>query len=104
MIKIFPELHFAVVAELEPEYKQSVEYKIYEIVATSCGDDPKPLFQNRNARSHPDPVESIEDAEVYMQGFVKWDGCSNWILQADRKCMLHFCTQESLLNVGKILS
>lgn len=36
----------------------------------------KPLFNRKNWNSLPDPVESIDDAEPYLGGFIKWDGCA----------------------------
>lgn len=34
------------------------------------------LFNRRDWVALPDPVESIEEAESYLEGFVKWDGCT----------------------------
>ena len=48
-----------------------IEYKIYEI--------------------SPDEI----DEDLIMEGFVKWDGCSNWNL-GKSQCMLHACSRKDL--------
>jgi hypothetical protein len=51
----------------------------YEITCRSTGklaDPGQPMFNRADWHSLPDPVESHEQAEVYLSGFVKWDGCS----------------------------
>jgi hypothetical protein len=95
----FPELEFAVVIAPDEYF---VEYKIYEIVANDF--DGKPLFQRAGSHFHPDPVERLDEAEVYLEGSVKWDGCSNWNLDDPSGGLRHFCSREQLENVGKILA
>jgi len=50
------------------------DLKVYKI--TSRDTDGLLSFDRKNARSLPDPVESIDEAEVYLEGYIKWDGCS----------------------------
>lgn len=48
---------------------------VYDITGRD-GDTNLPLFNRRGYTSSPDPVESIDDAEPYLEGIVKWDGCT----------------------------
>ena len=36
------------------------------------------------------------EEDLNISGEVKWDHCSNWTLQEDSGCMLHFCEFETL--------
>ncbi len=36
---------------------------------------------------HDDPYSGYTP---FIEGHIKWDGCSNW-MQAEKDCMLHFC-------------
>lgn len=46
----------------------------------------------------------VEDAEVFLEGFVKWDKCSNWLFKDNQQdMMLHFCDRQTLINIGTLL-
>ena len=62
------------------------------------------MYHRRGATSWPDPVESIEDAEVYAHGTVKWDGCSNWQIDEAERICLHGCSREDLLALGEAMA
>lgn len=47
----------------------------FEIVARVEGN---PQFNRKGATSWPDNVDEIGDAQPYLSGFVKWDGCSDF--------------------------
>lgn len=51
-----------------------VDVVAYEI--TYRDESGKPMFNRADWQSLPDPVASHEQAETYLTGFVKWDGCS----------------------------
>lgn len=50
--------------------------EVYEIVGRGVIQN-DPLFHKKDSPTHPDNVMSIDDAEVYMNAFFKWDGCSD---------------------------
>ncbi len=98
--KYFKDLWYYVVAE-PGEYK--VEYKIYEVEGQ--GKDGDPFFHRAGEASHPSSGEvALADAEIYAQGHVKWDGCSNWNIDEQERVMLHFCTKEQILNLGRVMA
>jgi hypothetical protein len=47
----------------------------YEITGRGMEEN-APLFERKGATCGPDHVESHEDAEEYLDGYVKWDGCT----------------------------
>lgn len=105
-IKHFLDLMFTVVAEIK-EY--SVEYTVYDI--DMLGENPTtkefdiPLWHRKGSSCTPDGVEKIEEAEVFMNGYVKWDACSNWSLDAmQRQVMYHACDREGLARVGEVMA
>lgn len=56
------------------DYWANVE--VYEIIAIEC-DTERVLFAREDARCLPtDSTDNIDGAEKYLEGFVKWDGCT----------------------------
>jgi hypothetical protein len=90
-IKHFDELDFSVIAEPSTYH---VDFKIYEIVGVF--DDGQRDFSGET---------DIKEAEVFLSGSVKWDGCSNWTFdEQDRGVMIHGCDKNDLLRIGKIMA
>ena len=46
----------------------------------------------------------MEDADVYLHGSVKWDGCSNWYFDQQDRVMLHGCSRADLVNIGEVMA
>ena len=93
--KWFKNLRFYVVAE---PHEYHVEYKIYDVFGYEEKTD-KLYFVNDN-----NPVDTIEEAYVYISGSVKWDGCSNWHFDEQDHVMLHGCCKEDVLRYGLVLA
>lgn len=93
-IKVFRDLEFSVIARKSSYY---VDFNIYEISGFS--EDGAPLYNN-------EPImfsKNIEDAAIFANGSVRWDGCSNWSI-GEEGVMVHSCDKEHLLNIGKVLA
>lgn len=90
--RTFPDLGYTVIAKVS---EHVVDFMGYEISATS--EDGTPLYGA-------DFVESLAGQRPYFSGLVKWDGCSNWHFDEQEHCMLHACTRDDLLNLGKVLA
>lgn len=92
----FKDIAYAAVVRLEEEYRLAVYFDIYEIAGeTSDG----VMLYGENA------VDHVEDAEIYLSGSVKWDGCSNWNFdEQDRGTMLHACSRRHLTNMGEVMA
>jgi hypothetical protein len=97
------ELGFVIIATPD-EYH--VDYKVYEIVGERMAPDQGLVFHNNDGNCHPNPVDTIEEATPYLDGHVKWDGCSNWTIgyNDSRAYLMHFCSREKLENLGKVLA
>lgn len=89
------DIWFTIVAEINV-YK--VDFLVYEQHGIDTED--KVLYVNKETG---DITSSPDEAEVYLSGFVKWDGCSNWEFNAQEECMLHFCDRDSLGYISKIM-
>lgn len=100
IVKHLPDLRFTVVASIPDEYQ--VDYRVYELLWIN--DDGTHAWQRDGATSGPDPVETLEEAELFLHGFVKWDGCSNWHFDAQDSLMLHGCSREDLTRLGEIMA
>lgn len=58
-----------------------VDFQIFEIVG--CDHEPyqapgRKFFNRKGATSSPDPVYTYEEAQPIVDGFVKWDGCTQF--------------------------
>lgn len=96
--KHFTDLGFTIVARPASHY---VEYLVYRHDAVD--ENKAPMFHRKGSAMWPDPVATLEEADVYMKMDVKWDCCVNWIfpgMQANKYA--HACSREELENVGKV--
>jgi hypothetical protein len=91
----WPDIHFS--AKVARVGGGTVDFEIYELFDS----DPPLSWQRQGSLTHPDPVGSLEEAEVYAHGTVRFDGCSNWSLP---EAYVHFCSREELLNLGVVLA
>jgi hypothetical protein len=48
-------------------------------------------------------TSNIEEAETYVHGFIKWDGCSNWEYNKDSDIMIHFCGSNEAEFAAKVI-
>lgn len=48
-------------------------------------------------------TSNIDEADVYLHGFVKWDGCSNWYFDEQDHAMIHFCGRRGMKRVSDLL-
>jgi len=104
LIKHLPELDFTIVAVT---HERRVDFKIYEVIAwaesTTLGVYDVPEFYIY----HTENVcltESIQEAELYLHGEVKSDGCSKWHFDEQDRVMLHGCTRQDLLRFGEVMA
>ena len=98
-LKYFDDLSFCVVAEPKELH---VDYFIYETEGVESNG--AVWFHKKGSTHCPDPVETIDEAEVFAHGEVKWDGCSNWHFDEQDRCMLHGCSREYLPALGEVLA
>jgi hypothetical protein len=46
---------------------------------------------------------NIVEAGLFLEGHIKWDGCSNWYFTKQDYCMLHFCGRSEAIALGKLM-
>lgn len=102
-LQFFRDINYFAIA-LPSEYH--VDYAVYEAVEGIDASGKKDiLFQREGMMSSPHYVNDIKLAEVFLHGFVKWDGCSNWMFnENERDTMLHGCSRTDLTNLGEVMA
>ena len=94
----FDDLQFTAVVE---NHEHHADFTVYQIIGTLK--DGKYVYDKKDSDCT-DPVENLTDAQIYLHGSVKWDGCSNWNFDEQDRVMLHFCRKEQAANIGILFS
>ena len=97
-IKHFNEMRFTVVATPD---RCKVSFVIYDIAELF---ESVPCWHRAGASCWPDSVDTLEEAEVYLTGEVKIDGCSDWHFDEQDRLMLHGCSRDDVERFGKIMA
>lgn len=58
------------------------------------------VYNRDGYKSSPDPVEDRAEAQVFMSGSIKWDGCSDITIDDEP---LHFCGRSSMEEFTALL-
>lgn len=99
------DLEFTIVAEIQ-QYK--VDYTIYDIEGYAQGDSlgifDRPVWHKAGDKFYPSTVDTLEEAEPYLHGEVKWDGCSNWYFDEQDRNMLHGCCRKDVQRLGDVMA
>lgn len=98
MIQRWPGIEYAA---LVTPHEYHIEVALYRITGYLSDDDSVPCFHRKGAHSYPDDVEDVTDAECFMMGSIKWDGCSNWKMQDP---CFHECSRKGLEQIGEVLT
>lgn len=77
------------------------EFEVYRIIGTDA--EGQIFYEKKNAVSSSETVETRGEAQVYLHGNVKWDGCSNFHFDEQDEVMLHFCGRRDATDVGVLL-
>lgn len=73
-----------------------VEFNVYRMISRD------PVAWNKRGEKYPDPTEELAEAEIFLHGFIKWDGCSNWHFDEQDAAMIHFCGVEEAAEIGEL--
>lgn len=95
-VDIFGEFGFRVAWEYQPHW---CDVKVYEIVSRGMDANKTPMFRRKDARDSEDLVLDIEQAEPYLQGYLKWDGCA----ELDMGCP-HWCGEQDFIQHAMLLN
>ena len=86
------------VARIEQQRDHYVNFVIYELQGIECGTGAVVLHK-KGSPSWPDPVYDTSEAEEFITGYVKWDGCSDWLVHDS----IHYCSRTGLAEVSQVL-
>lgn len=110
-LRFYRDLEYIVLATAYPYY---VEYVVYGVDYYESGkldvegqeiDYERPMLHRKDSPTSPDGVATFAEADYFLKGTVKWDGCSDWSLSDNAEgYLLHACDREALLNIGKIMA
>ena len=104
-LKHFNEMRFTVVATPD---RCKVSFVIYDIAGWNEGVTPGvfdvPCWHKAESSCWPDSVNTLDEAEVYLTGQVKLDGCSDWHFDEQDRLMLHGCSRDDIERFGKIMA
>lgn len=85
-----------------------VGFKVYDIMGygegATKGVFDVPSWHRAGSNEWPDTVDSLEEAEPYLTGEVRWDGCSNWHFDEQDRLALHACNRDGLTRLGEVMA
>lgn len=92
----------------EDEHRHFVDFVAVEIISPTVienGIDRGRGYNRRGALSTPDFVFDPHEAEPYVAGSVKWDGCVNYVVgnQDETGLLLHACGRDDLEKLSRVL-
>lgn len=90
----FKDINYTILAT-PSEY--ACDFTVYQIVGEDeCGS----FVYNKKESGVGEFVFSTKDAEIFLYGYIKWDGCSNWYFDAQDNVMIHFGRVNEAKNIG----
>ena len=73
-------------------------FKVYKLCGITSPDGQLVFTKDSDA------VYEITEAELYLDGNVRWDGCSNWHFDEQDRCCIHGCDRDDLTAIGEIMA
>jgi len=99
--KDLEKLRFTVVAEVNDDMEKAYHVS-YTVYTAHYFDDVTPISwvpkEDCNGRT-----DKLEEAEVFLHGDVKWDGCSNWWFDVEDEIALHCCERWEIARVSEAM-
>lgn len=82
-----------------------VRFEIYEIVAHRkvTNESATDVIVWRLKDDRQAFTADITKARCFLNGDVKWDGCSNWYFNQQDNAMLHFCSLREIEAISAIM-
>ena len=83
-----------------PRNPSVLTFEVYEVIGTEA--DGNVLWQRAGAANSCDFSKTgLDDAEWYMRGDLKWDGCVNYNVNQE-ECMLHVCGPGAFVAIAAL--
>lgn len=88
------------VVETRREY--AVSFKVYKCSTYNITDD-RPEFFLKKGKSSCETTHLIEQAKIYVDAFIKWDGCMDIDFFPDDEGSEHFCGPDMANELGLVI-
>jgi hypothetical protein len=90
---------WAIVADAESHW---VGFQVYKCIGREIvrGKPGRPFFNRDGYTSSPDPVFELSEAQTFLGGTIKWDGCSDWMFN---DTPIHYCSMDSAKELGALM-
>ena len=90
------DIGFVVVTDPQPRPKSYVmHFKAFKVNGRDTGTD-SPSFDTPDGKD----TDKLAEADVFCEGFIRFDGCMNFRFQAQDHGMLHCCGVEEAKKIG----
>lgn len=99
LIKHDRNLDFTIVAEV---HDHRVAFTLYDVMGWQEGD--VPLWHKAGGLVRPDPADSLDDAEPFLHGEVKWDGTSAWRLDEQQEGVWEGGSRKDVQRFGDVMA
>ena len=63
--------------------------EVFAYIGEEMSAPPRMFYNRKDSNYSPNPVYSIDEAEPYLTGFIKWDGCSEFDFMHPHWCGPH---------------
>ena len=80
-------------------FEHYCEFEVFEIISS----EPTTLWSLPGG-SRTYVTDDISEAERFLHGSIKWDGCSNWHFDIQDDCMIHFCSAQDAAAIGVLFA
>ena len=86
-------------------HQPPVAVDFYAAEVTSVSDDGAKYYLRKGARSSEDDTSDFDDAERYISGSVKWDGCSHYYFGdvGSEGGYVHLCSSQSAEKLARTI-
>ena len=96
---IYEDISFHLFWWFPEKYDHFIEFEAFEIVG--IGKDFY-LYELKAGGCTIPSTKDVDEAQPYLHGEIKWDGCSNWYFDIQDEVMLHFCDIEDFENINEL--
>ena len=100
IVRAWDDLWCEVVAVPHGHY---MEFKLYDLQYVADDGHP-PGYRRAGGVSSADVTNDRDEAQVYLSGDIKWDGCGNLHFDVQDDCMLHFCGRAPVAQLAARLA
>jgi hypothetical protein len=78
-----------------------VDFAIYEVIGCESGGKRRKFYNRKDSVTSPNPVYDPEEAESAVEGFVKWDGCTQFTADIHVDCKRHLDALLEMIGLAR---